>query len=717
MRLVRRSLRETELEGTVRAQARIRAFLGMPLVLLGGSAFYFLGGGNPLVPLLGLLQISYVIVSLFLARHASGKAAEYLLIATAVLDPLVLSIWLPLMNEYGGLVVGFYLFTILGFGFRTGIREMRVCQIASIAGFSTVMLVVPFWRQHSVIWLSFLITLIVVPLYATTLIRKLQEARAHAEQESLAKSDLLARVSHELRTPLSGIMAATQLLGLETSDLKAQKRADTILGLSRDLLHEINDLLDQSKYESKALVLETAPIQLMEQMDRVRLTMEAAASKKGLALRTSIDPRIIGWVLGDAHYLSRVLLNLAGNAIKFTDKGEVLIGMHLIDEVDDEYRVRFTVEDTGIGIAREHHDKIFEPFFQAEGGGTTRKYGGTGLGMTIARDVVKLMGGELRLASEPGKGSLFYFEISFPRVIPPETSAADNVPVSIMRSKRVFVVDDHETNLMLIKELLEQDGHQVTTASNGMDALQALGAQEFDMAFLDYNLGDMDGVKLLQIYRFGKLNPIPVCFLTADATLITGEKLKNSGASCVLTKPVSLADLRRVIHQCCADADTNANAAGSPLGEGPPWSGQQKAARPILKAVPAQPLDMSVISHLRSISGRPAFLRELLMHAEGDIRRNCDELDKELTTHELENVRDTAHALKGVCASIGAVRLMTLANSLMRMGRDEIRRNASRLRSELSETSLATVSGIQGVLGELDSEAVDGRSTASLHSN
>ena len=713
--------KQAELIESLRAQARVRLFLSFPVVILGGAAFYMLGNQTPLVPLLGLLQLLYTLCIAGLVLRRKVQSVERLLLATSILDPLVLSIWLPLMNEYGGLVVGFYLFTTLGFGFRTGIREMRICQAVSIIGFSAVMLVVPFWQHHPVIWLSFLITLIVVPLYATTLIRKLQEARAHAEQESRAKSDLLARVSHELRTPLSGIMAATQLLALETTDTKAQKRAETILGLSKDLLHEINDLLDQSKYEAKALVLDTAPIQLVEQIDRIRLTMEASAAKKGLQLMTSLDPRIGGWVMGDAHYLSRVLLNLVGNGIKFTDRGEVMLGMHLLDESESEYRIRFSVQDSGIGIAREHHDRIFEPFYQAEGGGTTRKYGGTGLGMTIARDIVKLMGGDLRLASELGKGSLFYFDVAFQRVFVPEEAAsadADNQP-PVIRNKKVFVVDDHETNLMLVKELLEQDGHQVTTATSGFDALQILGSHTFDIALLDYNLGDMDGVKLLQLYRFGKGKTAPAYFLTADATLITAERLQNSGAFGVLTKPVSLDDLRRAVSNACLGSGPSEVIEHEPQNpvrpEFPPQADTIKS-RPILKAVPSQPLDLSVIDHLRSISGRPAFLRELLVHANEDIRRNSDDLIKALAAHELDMVKDMAHALKGVCASIGAIRLMGLANNLMRMSRDELRRNGTKLRAEITETTQATNLGIQGVLDGLgDNDA--GRSAASLHLN
>ena len=696
-----------DLGASVKAQATLRALVALPIFLGGAGLFHLSGIANVWIWLLGTCQLVYTVLMLILAHRPERFTAWQLVSFSAVLDPLMLSGWLSLMTEYGGLVVGFYLFTILGFGFRTGLKLMRVCQFVSIAGFSAVLLVVPFWREHFVVWLSFLVTLIVVPLYASVLIRKLHESRAHAERESMAKSELLARVSHELRTPLSGIMAATQLLAMETSDKKAAKRAETILGLSKDLLHEINDLLDQSKYEAKALVLESVPFNLPEQMERVRLTMEPAATKKNLAFRTSMDPRISDWVLGDSHYLSRVLLNLVGNGVKFTDHGEILIGMHLLDESDSEYRVRFTVQDSGIGIAPEHHERIFEPFFQTDGG-IVRRYGGTGLGMTIAREIVKLMGGDLRLASELDKGTLFYFDLTMPRVGAPEERIAASEAVPLVSGKRIFVVDDHETNLMLVKELLEQDRHEVTVATGGMESLEILSSREFDVIFLDFNLSDMDGLKLLQLYRFGTISPAPTFFLTADATLVTADKLKNSGAIGVLIKPIILGELRRAVAQACGLTSAKATVIDQTSA---------KSARPILKAVPAQAIDLTVIEHLKSISGRPAFLRELLAHAEEDIRRNCEDLVRALTTRDIECIADTAHALKGVCASIGAVRLMAVATGLMRCSREDLKRAEPRMRTDVTEASIATLDAIGNILADIESKKSVDSSAAFLHTN
>ena len=695
---------------SLKAQAKLRVIAGIPIIV-GGSIALALSAASPWLWLIATTHIVYIVLVAAAVGRLQPSSLTKLAYLTAVLDPLLLSAWLPLLEEYGGLVLGVYLFTILGFGFRMGQRYMHICQATSIAGFSAALFLEPFWRQHPIVWASFLITLTLVPLYATVLLKKLHEARAFAEQANRAKSDLLARVSHELRTPLSGIMAATQLLAAETQDQKAAKRANTILELSQELLREINDLLDQSKYEAKALLLESIPFDLDDQIERVRLILEQTAAKKGIAFRIRHDHRIVSLVQGDPHYLTRVLINLAGNAIKFTDSGEVAVSMRLLDEDPVEYRVRFSVQDTGIGIPREFHGRIFEPFFQGDLG-TTRRYGGTGLGMTIARELVNLMGGELRIESEPGKGSLFYFDLRLPRAEAPEQADHQSESPPIL-GKRVFIADDNETNLTLLKELLEQDRHQVAVARNGEESLEILSARDFDVVFLDYNMGDMDGAKLLQIYRFGKLNAAPAYFLTADATAETTARLQDSGAAGILHKPITAKELRLAIAQVCRQ---EAGVAAAPDTVAEPTIAA-KPPRPLLKAVPAQYIDPSVIEELKSISGRPQFLRELLFNAEQDIVRNCDELVQALQSKDFGQVRDSAHALKGVCASIGATRLVSLSTMLMRASRERQDPAAERILADILDVSQASIAAIQDIIAVLDKPDSSGQSGSLLQAN
>lgn len=681
---------------SVRAQAKLRAAVGLPvisallltLLFRNGPNFHGLGWAGLVAP----VHIGYILLMLFLAARPRPFSAGQLAFGTAILDPFMLSAWLPMMGEVGGLIVGFYLFTILGFGFRIGHRIMLVCQAASIVGFVTVVLLEPFWRQHHLVWLSFLATLIVVPLYATILVKKMHEARAHAERESQAKSQLLAKVSHELRTPLSGIVAAAQLLSAETEDHRVTNRAETIMGLSRDLLREINDLLDQAKYEARALVLESTLFDLHEQMDRLCLSLEATAVHKGLAFSVKLDPRLKGRVQGDSHYLSKVLINLAGNAVKFTDNGKVEIAMKLLEEHDDRYQVRFSVQDTGIGIPKDLHDKIFEPFYQADRS-TARKYGGTGLGMTIAKEIVNLMGGQIRLESEPGAGSLFYFDLNFPRVKTSQRSTQQTAATTVY-GKRILVVDDNATNLSLISELLARDRHDVVAAKSGPEALEVLTRREFDVIFLDYNMGGMDGAKVLQIYRFGKLKPAPAFFLTADVTAATAARLGEAGAVGILHKPITMEDLRQAVLQVCGG---EAEAVATPPTAAP------RAAAPVpsqvaLAPVPTQYVDYGVIDSLVAMSDRPQFLAEVLNSAVTDIERNCDELMQALASRDSQRVRDSAHALKGVCTTVGATRLESLASRLVQSTGEELTQAGARLRADVAETTRQSIAAIRSIL-------------------
>ena len=678
----------------LKAQAKLRAIVGIPIILAGLLFLVHPAVPAYLVGSIAFVHTSYIVLMLYLASRSLSFSAETLLIATAILDPLLLSAWLPMAGEVGGLVVGLYLFTILGYGFRTGPRLMLVCQIASIAGFSSVLLLESYWREHQMVWFSFLATLIVVPLYATVLIRKLHEARSHAERESQAKSELLAKVSHELRTPLSGIVAAAQLLSAESEDSRVISRAETVLGLSRDLLREINDLLDQAKYDARALVLESTLFDLRDQMERLRMVLEPAAVKKNLTFVTDLDSRIEDRVQGDSHYLAKVLLNLAGNAVKFTDAGKVEIAIRLLDEKQDRYRIRFSVQDTGIGIPKELHDRIFEPFFQADDG-TARKYGGTGLGMTIAKEIVNAMGGQILVDSSPGAGSHFHFDLDFRRVKGKRTIAG-TAGTPAVYGKRVLVVDDNATILTLIKEMLLRDHHEVMTASSGSEALEVLNAREFDVIFLDFNMGDMDGAKVLQLYRFGRLQAAPTFFLTADATAATAARLRGTGTAGVLYKPITVDGLRQAIAQVCSiGPDQAAGFQGSPV---PVAAHPAAASQPPLATIPTQYVDHKVLIGLGSMSDRPQFLADVVASAIIDIERNSQTLIQAVTALDSERVRDAAHALKGVCASIGATRLETIANRLMRTTAEDLIRSGSRLKADVAETTRQSVAALRNAL-------------------
>jgi two-component system sensor histidine kinase RpfC len=695
------------LKAILYAQAKVRLLVAIPVIAINIVLFFTMHGGVPFWFLALTAGYCLYAASPFLAiPRASYTALQYLLIGSAVSDPMVLTIWMALTGKFGSVIVGFYLFTILGFGFRTGRPLMHLCQLVAVLGFILILVTDAYWQQNPVVWMALMLPLLVVPMYAGALIKHLRLAREHAEQQSRAKSELLAKVSHELRTPLTGIVAAAELLAAESSDRAVARRTETILTLSENLLAEINDLLDEAKFEAGVPVLKKAPVELATQLQPLCATFESMAVKKGLAFRATIDPAITDAVETDMHLLRRVLLNLVGNAIKFTEQGKVELAVELVDQSADSYRLRFSVSDTGIGIPEEFKDKLFQPFAQVEQG-ASRRYGGTGLGLALSKKIVEAMGGDLRCESRLGAGSRFWFEIALAHVKPAASAPAAKMPAAIVPAKRILVAEDNLTNLVLLQELLKIDHHDVTTCTSGMAALDLLAKHDFDLLVLDYNLGDMDGIRVLQTYHFGRLNPAPALFLTADATAQTTAQLKAAGAAGVLHKPVNLSALRAGLARVfLAPAE----------GETEPAAERAEAAkseRPALKVVPIDPLDHDIIEELRSVNNQPGFLATLLLHAENDIARSCELLIKALADRSYATIPNVAHALKGVSANVGAIRLAKLAHGLMNLPSEEIDAARDRLAADLREWSKATIQALREIIAQAN--AASAGDTGSLH--
>jgi len=698
---------EFGLRAVLLAQLRVRVGVAIPVIIADLVLFLTSPDGLPLW-FLGLTAgyCVYALSPYSLIRNGSFRALYGLLIATAVLDPLVLSVWIALTGQFGGLIAGFYLFTTLGFGFRTGRPLMHLCQVASIVGFSLVLVFNEYWQQHSVFWAALLVPIIVVPMYAGKLITTLREAREHAEQESRGKSDLLAKVSHELRTPLTGIVASAELLSVESREPSVTRRTQTILSLSDTLLSEINDLLDAAKYDAKAVELSYVPTDLPQKVATLRATFETMAARKGVAFLADVDAAIVDRVETDTHGLDRILLNLVGNAIKFTENGSVSFAVELLEARASDYRLRFSVTDTGIGIPESFRAEIFEPFSQVNKG-SARSYGGTGLGLTLSRQIVELMGGELHFESNLGKGSRFWFDLVLKRAGPTPDGEGETEATPIAIGRRILVVDDNVTNLVLLKELLEIDHHEVTTCASGMAALELLTRQDFDLILLDYNLGDMDGVRVLQTYRFGRLHPAPALFLTADATAQTAMRLREAGGAGTLYKPVNLTAIRKALADVILPVVTPAPIANLPPAE------MTRPLRPVLKVVPISPLDAAVIEELRNVNTRPEFLGQLLSHAENDIARACQQVLEALATRNYATMRTAAHALKGVSANVGAIRLVTLSTSLMSMASDELSASTERLAMDVRETSRATINALRQTVAASGATSMD--NAGSLH--
>ena len=322
--------------------------------------------------------------------------------------------YICLAGEYGFSMIGVLLFVTFGNGFRYGRRYLFASQAMAIVGYACVLAFVPYWREHRHAGTGLLAALVVLPLYVSTLLERIQDALAKAEEANLAKTAFLANMSHEIRTPLNGIGGVVDLLTTTRLSVQQGELVDLLRHSATVLRSLVDDVLDIAKIEAGRITIEVAPFDLHACINGLMQLLRPHAQAKGLSLDALVDPALEYRVKGDVHHLRQILLNLLGNAIKFTEQGEVSLIVSLKQETETCVTARFEVKDTGIGIAPEALKAIFERFVQADQS-TTRKYGGTGLGTTIARQLAELMGGNIGVESTLGKGSTFWVELPFHR--------------------------------------------------------------------------------------------------------------------------------------------------------------------------------------------------------------------------------------------------------------------------------------------------------------
>ena len=479
-------------------------------------------------------------------------------------------------------------------------------------------------------------------------------AREAADAANRAKSSFLASMSHELRTPMTGIIGMCDLLLMGEQSAQDRQVTRILTRSAHTLLALLNDILDLSKIESGHLVLENIDFRLSTILEEAASLFGPTASQKGLVLDVNVKPAGQDIFKGDPQRIQQILFNLIGNAIKFTERGSITVKQ--LQTRDENQRTRLTLEviDTGIGISEEGRARLFRDFSQ-EDSSTSRRFGGSGLGLSISRHLVAAMGGEIGFDSVKGQGSRFYFVVSLPdgdeKAVVTRSSKTAALAAEHLKSMQlnVLVAEDTPATRHLLTTMLTRWGHHVVAVEDGLEAVRAANERAWDIIIMDMQMPSMDGPEAMRLIRADSPSAqTPIVALTADAIRENHHRYLEAGANVVATKPVDWQILAQHI---------------ASLVDGTKVATESAAASPVAGTAEVPLFDATVLNETRDVIGDEVMAGIMATAIDG-LRQSLAEIEAAVHTDDARQIKRLAHRIKGAAAQLGAVRAQSVAESI-----------------------------------------------------